>query len=107
MYIQYKNKNYHCRCIVGNKAIHYKGLPDNFSEAAEGEIVLCADDGFKLRTDNVENYLRQTFENGTLTLTNMPKKEVVEETKTETEPTEIEKLRADIDFLALMTGVEL
>lgn len=29
------------------------------------------------------------------------------EPKTEPEPTEIERLRADIEFLAIMTGVEL
>jgi hypothetical protein len=50
----------------------YLGLPDDFPAPVSGEIVLCADDGFVLRTDKVEDYLRQTFENGVLTLTNAP-----------------------------------
>jgi hypothetical protein len=72
----------------------YRGLPDDFPAPVSGEIVLCADDGFVLRTDNSENFLRQTFENGILTLTNKQKPVV----KVESEPT------ADDILSALLGG---
>lgn len=40
----------------------------------------------------------------------LPTPEITEETateETEPEPTEIERLRADLDYIAVMTGVEL
>jgi uncharacterized coiled-coil protein SlyX len=57
----------------------YRGLPENFPAPVEGEIVLCADDGFILRKDSTADYLRQTFVGGVLTLTNTPEPEPVEE----------------------------
>ena len=36
-----------------------------------------------------------------------PKINMDDDVETETEPTEVEQLRADIDFIAIMTGVEL
>lgn len=36
-----------------------------------------------------------------------PRPELIPKEETVTTPTEIERLRADIDFLAIMTGVEL
>lgn len=107
MYIKYKNQKYSCKCSISNETIRYNDLPENFPETVQGDIVLCADDGFELRTDNTKDYLRQTFEKGTLTLTNVPEKEIVEVPEVEAEPTELERLRADIDYIAIMTGVEL
>ena len=71
MYIAYNGVNYPCQCRPSSTMI-YRGLPDDFPAPVSGEIVLCADDGFVLRTDKVEDYLRQTFEGGVLTLTNAP-----------------------------------
>ena len=106
MYITYKSINYPCKCKPSSTML-YRGLPDNFPAPVEGEITLYADDGFMLRTDNVADYLRQTFENGVLTLTNEPEPEIVEEVIIEPEPTELEQLRADVDYIAMETGVEL
>ena len=105
MYIKYENQKYPCKCVIANETICYKELPDNFPETVKSEIVLCADDDFVLRTDNTKDYLRQTFENGTLTLTNVPEKEP--EPTPEPQPSEVERLRADVDYIAIMTGVEL
>ena len=107
LYIKYENQKYPCKCVITNETIYYKNLPDNFPETVQGEIVLCADDDFEMRTDNTKNYLRQTFENGTLTLTNVPEKESETETETEQPISETEQLRADVDYIAIMTGVEL
>ena len=107
MYIRYEDKNYPCKCTITNDSIYYKDLPMDFPETVYGEIVLCADDDFEMRTDNTKDYARQTFENGTLVLTNLPEPDVVDEPKTEAEPTELEQLRADVDYIAIMTGVEL
>lgn len=94
MYIQYQNEKYSCNCIIRENSISYTELPENFPETVEGEMVLCADDGFELRIDNTKNYLRQTFENGTLTLTNVLEKEFDPEPLPEPEPTADELLNA-------------
>ena len=107
MYIKYKNQKYPCKCVITNETIYYKELPDNFPETVQGEIVLCANDDFELRRDNTKDYLRQTFENGILTLTNIPEREPDIEPMLEPEPSEVERLRADVDYIAIMTGVEL
>lgn len=77
MYISYNGTNYPCVCRPSSDMV-YRGLPDDFPAPVDGEIVLCADDDFVLRTDNTSDYLRQTFENGVLTLTNVPEPEPIE-----------------------------
>ena len=91
MYIEYNGIKYTCSCNPSGTMI-YRELPDDFPAPVSGEIVLCADDGFVLCTDNTEDYLRQTFENGVLTLTNAPEPEPVE--PTDPEPTTDEVLDA-------------
>ena len=73
MYITYNGTNYPCKCRPSATMV-YRGLPDDFPAPVSGEIVLCADDGFVLRTVKAEDYLRQTFEGGVLTLTNSPER---------------------------------
>lgn len=85
MYIEYNKIKYPCSCRPSQTMI-YRGLPDDFPTPVSGEIVLCADDGFVLRTDNTADYLRQTFENGVLTLTNAPEPEPVEPSEPEPTP---------------------
>ena len=77
MYITYRDKNYPCTASVG-KTMVYRGLPENFPNPVHSEVILCADDGFELRRDNPSDYLRQTFVNGVLTLTNTPEPVPVE-----------------------------
>ena len=74
MYIAYKNKKYPCKCRPSATMV-YRDLPDDFPAPVSGEIVLCADDDFVMRTDKAENYLRQTFVGGVLTLTNVPEQD--------------------------------
>jgi hypothetical protein len=71
MYITYKETKYPCKCSPG-ASITYRGLPADFPHPVSGAIRLYANDGFHLRTDFAEDYLRQTFEEGVLTLTNLP-----------------------------------
>ena len=70
MYIEYKKQKYNCECRP-RTVMTYKGLPDDFPFPVDGEIVLCDDNGFVMRTDKAEDYLRQTFHDGALTLTNV------------------------------------
>ena len=77
MYIAYNGVNYPCQCRPSGTMI-YRGLPDDFPAPVSGEIALCAGDGFALRTDKAEGYLRQTFEGGVLMLTNQPEPQPVE-----------------------------
>lgn len=97
MYITYNNINYPCQCRP-SVTMTYRGLPEDFPAPVSGDIVLCADDGFVLRTDNSNNYLRQTFENGVLTLTNTPEPELIE--PVEPEPTADEVLNTLLGVMA-------
>lgn len=71
MYIKYNGNVYPCKCRPAATMI-YSGLPEDFPVPVEGEIVLCADDWFEMRTDNTADYARRTFVDGVLTLTNEP-----------------------------------
>lgn len=79
MYIKYNGNTCPCGCKPREGHIVYSGLSEDFSVPVSGDITLCADDGFELRTDTVENYLRQTFVDGVLTLTNTPEPEPIPE----------------------------
>ena len=78
MYIKYNGVKYPCQCRPSAMMV-YRGLPDDFPAPVSGEIKLCADNDFVLRTDKAEDYLRQTFEGGVLTLTNEQERVVVDE----------------------------
>ena len=101
MYIEYNNVKYPCTCRP-SKTMIYSGLPNDFPAPVNGEIVLCADDGFVMRTDNSADYLRQTFDEGVLTLTNEPEPEPVEPV----EPTpKVESVKYDELAAAITEGV--
>lgn len=106
MYITYNSINYPCKCRPSS-TMRYRGLPDDFPAPVDGEIVLCADDGFVLRTDISNDYLRQTFKDGVLTLTNVPEPEPVEPEPEIIEPTieervtELETQLAETDEAAI------
>lgn len=109
MYIEYEGKQYPCHCRPGAVMV-YTGLPEDLPAPVEGAVMLCRDDGFVLREDDPKAYLRQTFADGVLTLTNEPEPEPVTEPdapEAPAEPSAIEQLRADVDYLAIMTGVQL
>ena len=93
MYIEYQSNKYPCVCKVGATMI-YSGLPEDFPAPVDGEIVLCADDGFEVKADNSADYLRQTFENGVLTLTNVPEPPEPSEPEPDPEPTVDERVAA-------------
>lgn len=81
MYIEYNGVKYPCQCRPSATMV-YRGLPDDFPAPVSGKITLCTDDGFVLLEDKVGDYLRQTFENGVLTLTNTPERQNVPESGT-------------------------
>lgn len=71
MYIEYNGTKYPCSCRPAATMV-YQGLPEDFPAPVDGVVILCADDGFVMRADNPADYLRQTFADGVLTLTNEP-----------------------------------
>lgn len=83
MYLLYNGTKYSCLCHPAETMV-YQGLPEDFPVPVEGEITLCADDGFVLRKDNTADYLRQVFEDGILTLTNVPEPDPETEPETST-----------------------
>lgn len=74
-----------------------------------GETVqLHQDDDFLLAEHTVADFARWEAVGGVLLLTNRPKAEPQEPAEEATpEPTELERLRADVDFLAALQGVSL
>lgn len=74
-------------------------------------VELCRDDGFVLATHTVADYSRHEAAGERLSLTNRPVPEPMPdpepEPEPEPEPTELEQLRADVDFLAALQGVSL
>ena len=105
MYITYNNTNNPCICRPAATMV-YSGLPEDFPAPVDGEITLCADDGFVMRVDNSADYLRQTFTDGTLTLTNQPEAEepVFPEPITPTGPSLDERVSTVEDELAALTA---
>lgn len=86
MYITYANRKYPCECDIYTDSITYSDLSEDFPAPVSGEIVLQADDGFIMRTDKAEDYLRQTYEDGMLVLTNEPEPEPLPEPEEPIEP---------------------
>ena len=70
-------------------------------EDISGSIKLFRDDGFLISEDVAEDYARRFMAGSLLTLTNQP------EPTPATTPSAVEQLRADVDYIAVMTGVEL
>ena len=85
MYIEYNGKKYDCGCKPRWGNMVYTGLPEDFPAPVSDVIKLYSDDGFLMREDNPNDYLRQTFENCTLTLTDTPEPEPIEPVEPEEE----------------------
>lgn len=98
MYIRYNNKNYECKCTISKNSINYRNLPDDFPDIVSGQIVLCSNDGFEMRADSVEDYLRYILADGTLTLTNLPEPTVDDTGETVT-------VVSSMDILNTLLGV--
>jgi len=102
MYIKYNGNKYPCLCLPTSADIKYSGLPADFPAPVSGDIVLHADDGFVMRTDTAEAYLRQTFADGVLMLTNVPEPspDVPDEPDPEPEPeTDFDEIAAAVDAM--------
>ena len=99
MYIEIKNKQYPCtnyRPAVGVRAI-FTGV-EGLSLPVEGEIVLCANDGFELVRIDPADFERQIYEGNTLTLTNEPEPEPQPEPEPEEAEPTIEEYLIDLDY---------
>ena len=95
MYIKYNENKYTCKCQIFADTIVYRGLSEDFPETVDGEITLCDNGGAVLRVDKSSDYLRQTFADGVLTLTNIPEPEPIEPTDpVESEPSTREIINA-------------
>ena len=104
MYIDINNTHYPCTCDA--RRIWPARFTGDVPSAVSGVITLCADDGFVLREDDCADWLRVVLDGNSLTLTNEPEPEPTQ-TEPEPAPTETEQLRADVDYIAVMTGVAL
>ena len=69
-----------------------------------GTISMCRDDGFLMSEDNADNFERKEYSGTRLVLTNKP---VVVNKAVKITPSDMEQLRADVDYIAVMLGVEL
>lgn len=105
MYVIYDKTNYKCQCRPGSTMV-YRDLPEDFPAPVTGEITLCADDGFVLRTDNPADYFRQTFSDGVLTLTNNPEPEIVEVNVDQFRTETIRRISSECNS-AIVAGVDV
>lgn len=112
MYIKTNGQTYPCT------GYHHPGAEQatfDLKEAAPAQlgdtVELCRDDGFVLATHTVADYARCETTGKRLILTDRPVPEPMPdpepEPESEPEPTELEQLRADVDFLAALQGVSL
>lgn len=99
MYIKYNGEIYPCSCAANSNYVRYIGLPDNFPVPVNGKITVYANDGFLMREDVAEDYLRQVWEDNVLTLTNEP------EPTPEPVPEEPEETETADDVLNALLGV--
>ena len=74
-------------------------------ETISGNIQMYENNGFLISEDNADSFLRSTYSGTLLVLTNVPEPTPVE--RPTNVPSEIEQIRADVDYIAIMTGVEL
>lgn len=98
MYIKINNKQYPCTGYNPTPTSVYL-TAENITLPVSSTISLHADDGFTLVEDiNPEDYARQTYNGGVLTLTNEPEPEpYVPPEPQEPEPTQEEYL-VDLDY---------
>lgn len=109
--MEFYNKHY-IRVVDG---IVTKGFSDAFEEPTETDICINEKGGRHFEIDGEinppmfnENFCHLYRYDGKLRkATDEELKAEFEANYTEPEPTEEEKLRADIDYLAIMTGVQL
>ena len=79
-----------------NQSGDFRNIPEGWA------VVACDTPNFPFGVPTVEEI------NGVMTVTAWEAGEIPEpEPMPEVEPTEIEQLRADIDYIAIMTGVDL
>ena len=77
MYIEINETKYPCAKPSFGAFLIWPGVEDLPFPVA-GTITTCADDGFVMREDNPGEWLRQTYDNNVLTLTNAPEPEPYE-----------------------------
>lgn len=80
-------------------------LTDTVPEVLGDTVILLTESRMELAVLTVAEWLRWYVSGSTLVLTNLPEPEP--EDPQEQPPTELEQLRADVDFIAAMVGVEL
>lgn len=81
MYLIINNKRYSVQYrVVTEDSIIYYGVTD-IPEDISNNIQMYSDDGFLFSDDIIENYLRYTYDNTRLILTNLPEQE--DQTQTE------------------------
>jgi hypothetical protein len=107
MYIETNKQQYRCTgATLSGDPMRFT-LPDGGPESCGDMVGLYQDDGFLLRELDVSGYTRKGMRGSTLVITNQPEPAPTPEPGPDTTPTEFEKLRADVDFLAAMGGIAL
>ena len=98
-----------------HRADHITAVPDGWAMIPDGFAVPSTFPFVGIEAEDVTFYREVEVEDGNIeerpytvhTVTAMTESEVPVVEEAEVEPTEMEQLRADVDYLAIMTGVEL
>lgn len=106
MFIQTANHAYPCTDYhAGAGSVRFL-LPGERPERLGETVELRSDDGNLMAVQYVDDWLRWVVSGSVLVLTNMPEPEPAPDPEPQP-PTELEQLRADVDYLSAMTGVML
>lgn len=106
MYIKTNSAQYPCAGYqCGPVSVSFV-LPDSVPETLGETVELWAEDGFLMASQRVADCLRWEVSGNCLILTNAPETPTAPEPEP-APPTELEQLRADVDYLSAMTGVML
>lgn len=106
MYIKINERNYPCRGYLDTGNYVQYRLEGPMPDSVEGVVKLYKGDELFCAHD-VSEFARWEIRGTSLILTNRPVPEPVETPAEGPEPTPFEQLRADVDYIAAMTGVTL
>lgn len=106
MYIRTKEESYPCQSYRAGADASIFVLKKDTPEELGDTVELWAEDGFLMASQRVADWLRWEVSGNCLILTNAPETPTAPEPEP-APPTELEQLRADVDYLSAMTGVTL
>ena len=108
MYIKVADTAYPCERFIPGSSPCFQGV-NGLPGTTSGVIELCSDDNdFLLASFNTEDYARQVYEGGVLTLTNEPPPEPIPEPEPQDDPLTLADIaEAILDLQVKLINMEM